>query len=126
DFFEYLPTRLTLGPGVVVPIGPYDYRSVLGGYNFGPQRKLFATNTSLEYGTFYGGHKTSAIVTSGAVSWPPHLIVEPSYTLNKIDIPQGRITQNLIGPRINYGFTPQAFLSALVQYNSSTNTLNSN
>ncbi len=126
DFYEYLPTDLTLGSGVVVPVGAYHYRSVLTGFNFGPQRKSFATNTSLEYGTFYQGHKVSAIVTSGAVSWPRHLIVEPSYTLNYISLPQGRLNQHLVGPRITYGITPLAFISALVQYNTTTNSISSN
>jgi hypothetical protein len=126
NFYEYLPTGLLLGPGVVVPIGAYDYRSVLAGYNFGPQRQWFTTNTSVEYGTYRRGHKTSAIVTSGAISWPPHLLVEPSYTLNVIRIPQGTLNQNLVGPRITFGVTPQAFVSALIQYNATINTLSSN
>jgi hypothetical protein len=126
NFYEYLPVPLTLGPGVRVPVGAYDYRSVLAGYNFGPQRFWFTTNTSLEYGTYYQGHKTSAIVTTGAISWPPHVIVEPSYTLHHIVLPQGTLNQNLLGPRITYGFTPQAFLSALIQYNTATNTTSSN
>jgi hypothetical protein len=126
NFHEYLPVPLTLGPGVRVPVGAYDYRSVLAGYNFGPQRFWFTTNTSLEFGTFYQGHKMSAIVTTGAISWPPHVIVEPYYALNRIAIPQGLLNQNLVGPRITYGFSPQAFLSALLQYNTTTNTTSSN
>lgn len=126
DFYEYLPVPLTLAPGLRVPIGAYDYRSLLVGYNFGPQRFWFTTNTSLEYGSFYGGHKTSAIVTTGAVSWPPHLIVEPAYTLTAITVPQGSFHQHLVGPRITYGFTPLAFVSALVQFNSATHTVSSN
>jgi hypothetical protein len=126
DFYEYLPVPLTLGPGVRVPLGAYTYHTVLVGYNFGPQRFWFTTNTSLEYGTFYGGHKTSAIITGGAVSWPPHLIIEPAYTLNYITIPHGTLNLNLLGPNITYGLTPQAFLSALVQYNTTTNTMSSN
>jgi Domain of unknown function (DUF5916) len=126
NFYEYLPVSLSLGPGVVVPIGAYGYRSVLAGYNFGPQRKWFATNTSVEYGTYRQGHKTSAVITSGAVSWPPHLLVEPAYTLNYITSPQGTLNQNLVGPRITYGVTPRAFVSALVQYNATTSTLSSN
>ena len=125
-FYEYLPLPLTLGPGVRVPVGSYEYRSVLAGYNFGPQRSQFTTNTSLEYGTFYQGHKTSVIITTGAVSWPPHLLVEPSYTLNVIRLPQGTLHQNLIGPRITYGITPLAFVSALMQFNTTTRTMSTN
>jgi hypothetical protein len=126
NFYEYLPVPLVLSPAVRVPVGAYDYRSVLVGYNFGPQRFWFTTNTSLESGSYYDGHKTSAIITTGAVSWPPHLIVEPSYTLNHIELPQGTVNQTLVGPRITYGFTPQAFLSALVQFNGATHTTSAN
>lgn len=126
DFYEYLPVPVILSPTLRVPVGAYDYRSVQVGYNFGPQRFWFTTNTALEHGTFYGGHKTSAVVTTGAISWPPHLIVEPAYTLTAIKIPQGEFNQHLLGPRITYGFTPLAFVSALVQHNSATHTVSSN
>ena len=89
NFYEFLPVPLALSQQVRVPVGGYDYRSVLAGYNFGPQRFWFTTNTSIEYGTYYSGHKTSAIVTTGAISWPPHIIVEPSYTLQHLALPQG-------------------------------------
>jgi hypothetical protein len=126
SFYEFLPVTLPLGPGVAVPPGSYDYQSVLAGYNFGPQRLLFAANTSLEYGSYRDGHKTSALVSGAALNLPPHLIVEPSYTFNYIDIPQGTLNQHLIAPRITYGITPRAFVSALVQFNTTLNTLSSN
>jgi len=126
SFYEFLPAPLPLGPGVTVPRGSYDYGSVLAGYNFGPQRLLFAANTSLEYGSYRDGHKTSALVSGAAINLPPHLIVEPSYTFNYIVIPQGTLNQHLIAPRITYGITPRAFVSALVQFNTTLNTLSSN
>jgi hypothetical protein len=126
SFYEFLPATLPLGPGVAVPPGAYDYQSVLVGYNLGPQRLRFATNTSLEYGSYRDGRKTSAIVSGGAVNLPPHLIVEPSYTFNYIVLPQGTLNQHLIAPRITYGITPRAFVSALIQYNTTLNTLSSN
>jgi hypothetical protein len=126
NFYEFLPATLPLGPGVAVPPGSYDYQSVLAGYNFGPQRLRFAANTSLEYGSYRDGHKTSALVSGAAINLPPHLIVEPSYTFNYIVIPQGTLNQHLIAPRITYGITPRAFVSALVQFNTTLDTLSSN
>lgn len=43
-----------------------------------------------------------------------------------MDLDQGSFTTRLFGSRITYTATPLMFLSALVQYNSSANTLAAN
>ena len=126
DVYEWIPAPLRLASNVVVPVGGYDYRSVVTGYNFGPQRKSAVANVSLEYGTFYSGHKTTLTVTNGLVSFPPHVLIEPTYSFNRVNLTQGAFTTHLLGPRLTGAVTPQMFLSALVQYNSSANTLSTN
>jgi len=54
------------------------------------------------------------------------LSVEPSITLNWIDLPAGSFTSKLVGSRITYTVTPLLFVSALVQYNSSTHGVSTN
>ena len=95
-------------------------------YTFGPQRKLWAATTSMEYGTFYDGHKTTVKISSGLISFPPHLMIEPTYSLNRIDITAGSFSTHLLGPRVTYTLTPRAFIGALVQYNSTSHTVSSN
>jgi hypothetical protein len=124
--YEFLPAQLSLTPSVVVPTGGYGYESVLVGYNLGPSRRSVLANVSTERGTLYDGHKTIFTVTSGLVSFPPHVIIEPTYSLNQVSIPQGSFITHLVGPRFTFMPTPLGFVSALVQYNSTLHTLSSN
>ena len=129
---KYLATKLLrrpsgLAPIVTVPTGGYDYGSLQTGYNFGPQRKRGYANTLLERGTFYGGDKTALTLTNGLMSLPPHLMVEPTYSLNRWTFPQGSFTtRTASGPRVTYAATPAMFVSALLQYNSTDNTVSAN
>ena len=56
----------------------------------------------------------------------PQLSVEPGVSLNWIDLPEGRFTTELVTPRTTYTVTPLMFVSALLQYNSSNNSLGAN
>jgi hypothetical protein len=95
------------------------------GYNLGQQRTLSA-NLSVEHGTFYSGHKTALGVASGRVNVTPRFSVEPTYSLNKVDLAEGRFTSHLLGSRVTFTATPFMFTSALLQYNSETHSLSAN
>ena len=71
--YELLPVALRLTPAVSVPVGSYDYGSLAGSYGFGPQRRLLSGTATLEYGTFYEGHKTSLTLAAVRSNMPPHL-----------------------------------------------------
>jgi hypothetical protein len=60
------------------------------------------------------------------VNVSPRLSLEPSYTVNWIDIPQGALTTHLAGSRATHSISPLVFGSALIQYNSSTHTVGVN
>jgi hypothetical protein len=124
--YEFLPAPLTLAPGVAVASGGYDYGSVLLGYNLGPSRRRVLANLSIEQGTLYGGNKTIATVSGALISFPPHLVVEPTYSLSAVSVPQGSFATHLLGPRVTFMATPLMFIAALVQYNSTANTVSSN
>ena len=126
NIYEFLPIQLRLAPGVIVPVGGYDYASVQAGFNFGAQRKVASGNASIEHGTFYGGHKTTLAVSRGRVSLPPHFSIEPTYSLNRVNLAQGEFTTHLVGSRVNITMTPLMFAGALLQYNSTNNTVSAN
>jgi hypothetical protein len=48
------------------------------------------------------------------------------YSINKVDLVQGRFTTHLFGTRATYTATPLMFVSALTQYNSTTRTVSTN
>ena len=60
------------------------------------------------------------------VNLSPQLSVEPSVSVNWVDLPSGSFTTKLVGSRVTYTMTPLMFASALVQYNSSTHTVSAN
>ena len=55
-----------------------------------------------------------------------HFSVEPTVTFNWIDLPSGAFLSKLVSNRANITFTPRMALGALVQYNSSNNSLGAN
>jgi hypothetical protein len=124
--YDFLPLALPLTTTVVVPVGGYDYASVQAGYTYAPTRKIASGALAVEQGGFYGGRKTTVTVSQGRLAFPPHLSVEPSYSINRVDIPQGAFTTHLIGSRINVTMTPLMFAGALVQYNSTSHAVSAN
>ena len=57
-------------------------------FNFGGQRKLSGSVT-VERGSFYSGHKTAIGLTQGRVNFTSQFSVEPTYSVNKVDLPDG-------------------------------------
>ncbi|MEQ1870924.1 MAG: DUF5916 domain-containing protein, partial [Vicinamibacterales bacterium] len=123
--YELLPRPFNISRGVVVPQGGYDYDNLQVGYNFGQQWYL-AGNLLAESGHFYSGDKKAIGFTRGRINLRSQLSVEPTISLNWVDLDEGSFTTRLFGSRITYTATPLMFLSALVQYNSSANTLAAN
>jgi hypothetical protein len=123
--YEVVPRPFRIASSVVVPPGAYDYDTASVIYTTGPQRKLTGT-LRVDHGTFYSGHKTSVSLTRGRFSFGPKLSVEPSYSLNRVDLDEGAFTAHLAGSRVTYTATSRMFVSALLQYNSDINTVSAN
>ena len=81
---------------------------------------------TVEHGGFYHGHRTSATFNRTRVNLTPRFSLEPSVSINWIDLPSGPFTTTLAGSRVTYTMTPLMFASALVQYNSSTRRASTN
>jgi hypothetical protein len=125
DNYERLDAPFSIAPGVRIPIGEYDFVSGRAGYNLGQQRP-FSGNVLVEYGEFYDGHLTSVGFSRSRVNVTSRFSLEPTFSINWIDLPAGSFTAKVIGSRVTYTVTPLMFVSALVQYNSSTNLVGAN
>ena len=125
DQYEFLARPFPIAPGVVIPQGGYDFETFRAGYTFGQQRKVFGS-VNAEHGTFYDGHSTTVRVQAARIVVSKHLNLEPSLSLSWVDLNAGSFSARLVGSRITYTVTPLMFTSALVQYNSSGNSLSSN
>jgi hypothetical protein len=123
--YEFLPAPFRIAPGVTLPVGGYHFESLRAGYNFGQQRRISA-NLSAEHGTFYSGRKTSLAISRGRVTFGPKFSIEPSFSANWVDLLEGAFTTTLVSSRITHTMTPRMFVSALLQYNSSNQTMASN
>jgi hypothetical protein len=125
DTYEFLPRPFPIGPGVTLPVGGYNFADLRVGMSFGQHRKL-SGNVTAEHGTFYSGDRTAVSVSRGRVNVASQLSLEPTYSVNWVDLPQGSFTTHLVGSRVTYTMTPLMFTSALVQYNSASHAVMAN
>ncbi|MBI4262827.1 MAG: carbohydrate binding family 9 domain-containing protein [Acidobacteria bacterium] len=125
DTYEFLPQPFRIAPGVTLPVGGYDFRNVRLSQTFGRQRPLSGT-VSLEHGSFYSGRRTTLGLSQGRLDLSAQLTVEPSYSVNWVDLAEGAFTTHLLGSRVTYTMTPLMFVSTLVQFNSSTHAVTAN
>ena len=123
--YEFLPEPFPIARGVVLPVGGYDFSAVRARFTFGQQRPL-SGSALVEHGTFYSGTNTGLTVTQGRLAFTPQFAVEPSYSVNRVELREGAFTTHLVGSRIVYTVTPGMFTSALLQYDSASRTAAAN
>ena len=95
DTYELLEAPFEPGVGVSIPIGGYDFRDVEVSYQLGQQHRANGT-VSLRRGGYFGGDITSLDFNQGYVELTKQLSVEPSVSVNWIDVPQGAFRTDLV------------------------------
>jgi hypothetical protein len=125
DNYELLVRPFAIASGVTIPIGGYNFRDFNVAYAFGQQRPASGTVTFAR-GQFYDGTITSYTVSGARAAILKQFSVEPSVTINQVQLPVGDFTTRLFRARTDYGFSPRMFASALVQYNTSDHSFSSN
>ena len=125
DSYELLQEPFEIAPDVTIPVGGYGFSDVEISYGFGAQRRASGTFT-VRAGSFWTGDIRTVAFNQGRVEILERLSVEPSVSVNWIDLPQGSFRTELARARINYSFTPRMFFSGLLQYNSSGDSLSTN
>ncbi len=123
--YEFLADPFDIATGVSIPVAGYTFTDTRVSYAFGSQRAI-SGNISVSHGSFFGGTRTSAGFSRGRVALSPQLSVEPGLEINRVDVPAGRFTTALITSRATFTLNPRAFVSALLQYNSSAESLSTN
>ena len=122
--FDGVKVPFVVAKNVVIPAGGYNFTQVRGSYTFGPQRKVSGTATA-RTGGFYDG-TLRELSWRGRIEFSPQLYAEPTVSWNHIDVPSGRANTNLVSSRLTYTLSPRMFLSALVQYQSRTESVSTN
>ena len=121
--FEWIEDAFPIS-GVRIAPGSYHFQDLKGTYQLGNQHPVSGTFT-LARGSFWGGRKTE-IGYRGRLDLSYRFYMEPGITLNVLDLPLGEVTTKLVSTRATYSFSPRVFSSALVQFNSSANSLSGN
>ncbi len=129
--YELLVQPFTIpGSALTIARGGYTFNDMLASYSFGAQRRVSGT-IAVQAGEYYDG--TIAALTLGTAGMAPgrisllkQLSVEPTYSISRIELPEGNFTTTLARTRVDYGFSPLMFASALLQYSSAERAFSSN
>jgi hypothetical protein len=121
--YELIPRAFEISNGVMVPAGGYNYQNVRTTYSLGQQRPI-SGRLAFGYGSLYEGHRTETSY-SGRVAIVPQFALEPSVSLNWVELPYGDFSAQLLNSRIIFTPTPRMIISSLIQYNVSGHTLTS-
>jgi hypothetical protein len=111
--------------GVRIPVGGYNFHTLQLSYTGGQQRRISGAIV-YETGTYCGGTQQSVSVNSARMEITPRMSVEPSVSVNFVDLPQASFTATVVRTRATYTITPRIFVSAIAQYNSTTASRGSN
>ena len=123
--YEFLAVPFQVSRGIFIPVGGYDFNDMQLGYNFGQQRRV-SGNVSLTRGQFYDGDITTVGVGGSRVTVTKRFSLEPSLSISKVNLPAGDFITRVLRSRVDYGFSPRMFASALLQYNYTDRTFSSN
>lgn len=123
--FERLIRPFTIAPGVIIPVGGYNFHTTRLSYTGGQQRKI-SGEVVYETGTFYSGDRQSIAVNAARIQVTPQISLEPSFSVNVVDLPEGDFTATVVRTRATYTVTPRMFVSGIAQYNSTTTSIGSN
>ena len=125
DTYEFLKQPFPIAPGVTVPVGGYSFGTLRVRFTMGQYRKASGI-LFVEQGSFFGGDKTAVGYSRGRVEISPQLAIESIVSVNRVTLPVGSFTTNLVSSRLTYTLTPKMFVSALVQYSSSRHSVAAN
>ena len=123
--YELLEAPFEIAPNVTIPVGGYSFSDIETSYAFGAQRRT-SGRFSVRAGSFWNGDIKAVGFNRGRVEILEQFSLEPSVSVNWIDLPEGSFRTALARLRLNYSFTPRMFFSGLVQYNSSGDSLSTN
>ena len=123
--YERLSEPFEIVDDGTIPVGGYSFQDVLLSYSMGQQRRLSGT-VFVQRGGVFSGDITAFGYRQGRIEVTRQLSVEPTVAINRVVLPEGQFTATLVTTRVSYTFTPRMFVSGLVQYNSSNDTLGTN
>jgi hypothetical protein len=123
--FERIDEPFPIASDLQIDPGRYTFTSYRASFNAGPQRRL-SGNVSFQWGDFYDGSIRTLNVNQGRAVLTDQFSLEPGFSINFIDLPEGESTQAVFRLRADYAFTPRMFVSSLLQYNEEARVFSTN
>ena len=119
--FERLDVPFEIHPDVTIPPGEYTFDGLYMFYfSFGGRWVSIRGDGNL--GEFYDGTRFSVQPTL-TFRVNERLRFEPSFSYNKIDLPGGSFTSNVLNARASYSFSDRLLTDALLQYSNVSNDI---
>ena len=117
---ENLLAPFEISPGIVIPIGEYQFRSTGMMVQFSEHRR-FAGRVRITDGTFYDGTRQEQL---GEVIWRPSAKFRArlSYDYSEIELPEGDFETRLVSAGIDYVFSSTLSWVNLIQYDNVSET----
>jgi hypothetical protein len=118
-YHEGLQEPFEISPGVILPVGAYDWLGVGLDWSTNPSTPLSLVLRG-DFGPFYNGNRTGGVATityRRGASLTSSLLID----YNDVHLDQGDFIRRLMGVRVGYFFTPKVFLQSLVQYSNQAN-----
>ena len=123
--YEGLVRPFPVARDISIPPGGYPFDDALVRYVLGQQRRVSGT-VALQLGQFYNGTITGISLTAARASVTTRWSIEPSVSINHVELPFGAFTNQVLRARTDFGFTPRMFVSGLLQYGSAERLFNTN
>jgi hypothetical protein len=121
---EQLSEPFEIQPGFILTPGEYRFNQIITSYTSDRSRWI-SGNARLTVGEFWSGRITG-VDTGARIRVNERLAGSFEWSANRASLPQGRLETTLASLRLDYSFSTRMFVSALVQYNSTTRALLSN
>ncbi|MGY6561696.1 MAG: DUF5916 domain-containing protein [Luteibaculaceae bacterium] len=121
---EGIRNDFRIAPEIIIPVGTYWWQQHEAFFSTFRGR-LFSMSSSATIGEFYDGN---AFINRTDVLWRTSKYFNMSlrYEKNIINLPGGSFETDLVGSRMEYAFSPNAFGSVLSQWNSAQDEFNFN
>jgi hypothetical protein len=113
---ERLNEPFEIHPTTTILPGFYTFTDYYTTFFTDPSKTVSATLRA-STGTFYSGTK-DAISLGGTIKLAPRFTAEVGWSYNNIVLDEGAFSTHLLTTRLNYAFSTNMFLNALIQYNS--------
>lgn len=124
-WYEFLPAPFEIAPGVVLPVGGYQFTRFRAEFETSPARRWSFGNTTW-FGTFYNGQLTQQAnylrFSGPKARWEAGLSSE----LNFGALPEGKFIQRLYQLNLAYAFSPNLVFTNYLQYDNESHNIGNN